>query len=146
MSRWKSREARVARSWSSRRKRREELEPRGGELAAEPELGGRPGHPGGEERLGLVRGQAGEPRAVAAREPVAAGQGRAPPRPGTPAAASDSMSRWTVRTEISSMPGELGSRELAARLEHEQQRDEPRRTHLVNMTEDGLFVCKSLVT
>jgi hypothetical protein len=41
------------------------------------------------------------------------------------------------------LPGELRGGQLAARLEQEKQRYEPGGAHLVNMTEDGLFVCKS---
>ena len=36
---------------------REQLQSRGRELAAQPELGRRAGDPGGEQRLGLVGGQ-----------------------------------------------------------------------------------------
>src|SRR5579862_7558241 len=53
------------------RKRGQQLQPCGRELAAEAELGRGSGHAGGEERLGLVAGQAGEARPVPAREPVA---------------------------------------------------------------------------
>ena len=55
-----------------RRERREDLEPRRGDDGAEPELGGRPGQARQEQRVGLLGGHAGQPRAVAVDEPDAA--------------------------------------------------------------------------
>ena len=131
VSRWKSREARLARSCSSCGSAASSFEPRGRELAAEAELGRRPGHAGREERLRLVGGQPGEPRAIAAREPVAAGG---------PAHGVDRDARRGERLHVAvDRPhrdleplGDLGRGQLPARLEQEQQRDEPRRAHFLN--------------
>ena len=44
------------------------------------------------------------------------------------------MSRWIEPI------GELGRPQLAPGLKQEEERDEPARAHLTNMTEDGGFV------
>ena len=110
------------------RERGEHLQARGGQLAAEAELGRRPGHAGGEERLRLVRGQAGQARPVAAREPVAAGR---------PAHGLDGHARGGEGLDVAvhGADGDLealcdvGRGELAAGLEEEQERDETGRAH-----------------
>ncbi len=111
-----------------RRQRGEHLEPRGGELAAEAELGRRAGHAGGEERLRLVRGQAGEARPVAAREPVAARR---------PAHGLDGHARGGEGLDVAVHGADrhlealrdVGRGQLAAGLEEEQERDETGRAH-----------------
>ena len=144
MSRWKSREARVARSCSSVGNAASSFSRAAASSPAESELGGGAGHPGGEERLGLVRRQPGQACAVPAGEPVAAGRA---------AHRLDRHARSRERLDVAvdrahgrlELLRELCGGQLAAGLEQEQERYEPRGTHLVNMTEDGLFVCKSLV-
>ena len=110
------------------RERGQHLQPGGGELAAEPELGRRPRHARGEERLRLVRGQAGEPGAVAAGEPVAACG---------PAYRLDRDSGRRERLDVAMdrahrhlQPlGYVGGRELSACLEQQQERDESGGAH-----------------
>ena len=125
-----------------RRQRREQLQPRRRQLAAETELRGRTGHACGEQRLRLVGGEPGQPGAVAAGEPVAAGG---------PAHRLDRDAGGAERLDVAvhrphrdlQPPGDVRRRQLAPRLEEQQERDETRRAHFLNMTEDVLFVCKS---
>ncbi len=123
------------------RQRREELQPRRRELAAEPELRGRAGHPGCEKRLCLVARQPREPRAVAAGQPVAArGAAHGLDRH---AGGGERLDVAVHRPDRDLEPlGDLRGGQPAARLEQEQQRDEPRRTHFRIMTEDVLFFCQ----
>src|SRR5690348_17840358 len=110
------------------RERREQLQPGGGELAAEPELGRRARHPGGEERLRLVARQAGQPRAVAAREAVAA---RGPPQ------RLDRHARGRERLDVAvhgadghlQPLGDVGRSQLPAGLQEEQEGDETSGAH-----------------
>ena len=125
-----------------RRQRGEQLQPRRRELAAEPELRGRTGHARGEQRLRLVGRQRRQPGAVAAGEPVAAR--RAAHRLHGHARGGERLHVAVHRPHRDLQPlGEVRRRQLAPRLQEQQERDEPRRAHFLNMTEDGLFVCKS---
>ena len=111
------------------RKRRQQLEARGRELTAEAELGGRARHPGGEERLGLVARQPGQPRAVAAREPVTAR--RAAHGLHRHAGGCERLDVAMDRPDRDLEPlRHLGRREQPARLEQEQERDEPGCAHV----------------
>ena len=118
------------------RQRGEHLQARRRELPTEAELGGGAGHPGRKERFGLVRGQSGQARPVAAREPVTAR--------GSPYGL-DGNARGSERLDVAvdgpdgdlEPLGELGGRQQAARLQQQEQRDEPSRAHSENMTEDG---------
>ncbi len=110
------------------RERGEKLEPSGRELPAEAELRGRARHTGREERLRLVGGETGEPRAVTAGEPVAARR------------AAHRLDRNTRRGERLHVPvdgphrhleplGDVSRRQLPASLQEQQERDQPGRAH-----------------
>ena len=72
VSRWKRREARLARSWSSCGSAARTLSRAAASSPPSPSSAAGPGDAGREERLRLVAGQPGQAGAVAAREPVAA--------------------------------------------------------------------------
>ena len=102
------------------RERGEQLQPGGGKLAAETELGRRARHPGCEERLRLVAGQPGQPGAVAAREAVA---------PRRPAQRLHRHARGREGVDVAVHRAHrhlqplcnVGRRQLAACLEQEQE-------------------------
>ena len=110
------------------RERREHLQARGRELAAESQLDGRPLHPGREQRLGLVPRQPGEARPIAAREPVA-------PRRAAHGRHRDSGGGERLDVAVDGADGDLeavrdvGGSQLAARLQQEQERDETGGAH-----------------
>ena len=108
--------------------RGQDLEPRGGHDRSEPELRGRPGHAGEEERLGLVRGEPGQPRPVAVDQLDPAVR---------TALRVDRDARGAERVDVAvdraladlELGRQHGGRRPAARLEEQEQLDEPRRAH-----------------
>ena len=126
MSTWKRRAARPARSCSSAGQRREQLQPRRGQLAAETELGRRPD----EERLRLDGIEAGQLRPVAALEPVAAAG--APNGDDRDAGCRERL-RVALHRPLRDLEplGELRRGELPSRLQHEQERDETACAHAI---------------
>ena len=107
-----------------RRQRGEELQPRGGELATEPQLRGR----ADEERLGLDRVQAGQPRPVAALQAVAA---RRPAHRDDRDAGRGQRLRVPLHRPLRHLEAlcQLDGGQLPPRLEHQEERDEPARAH-----------------
>ena len=105
--------------------RGEELQPRGGQLAAEPELGRGPD----EERLRLGGVEPGQPRPVAALQAVAA---RRPAHRDDRDAGRGERLRVALHRPLGHLEplGELRGGQLAPRLEHEQERDETARAHV----------------
>ena len=106
-----------------------DLELCGGHDRPEAELGGRAGEPGQEQRLGLVRGHAGQPRPVAVDEADAAVR---------PALGEDRDAGRAQLLDVAvdgpdgdlQLTGELRRGQAAAALEQEQQVDEAAGTHL----------------
>ena len=102
----------------------EQLQAGGGELAAEPELGGR----ADEERLRLVDVEAGQLRPVPALEAVAAG--RAARRHDRNAGGGERLCVALDRALGDLEPlGKLVRRQVAPRLQHEQKGHETRCAH-----------------
>ena len=108
-----------------RGQRREQLQPRRGQLAAEPELRRRPD----EERLRLGGIEPGQLRPVAALEPVAA---RGPAHGDDRDACRGECLRVALHRPLRDLEplGELHGGELTARLQHEQERDETACAHV----------------
>ena len=107
-----------------RRQGGKKLQPRRGQLAAEPELGCGPD----EERLRLSRVEPGQLRPVAALEAVAAC--RSPDRHDRDAGRPECLCVALHRSLGNLEPlGELRGSQLPPRLEHEQKRDETASAH-----------------
>ncbi len=110
------------------RQRREDLELGGGDDRPEPELGGRSGQSGEEQRLGLLGGHPGQPRPVAVHQPDPAVRA---------ALGVDRHARRAQRLDVAvdrsfgdlELARQLGGGQLAARLEQQQERHEARCTH-----------------
>ena len=110
------------------RQRGEQLQPRGRELTAEPELG----RGADEERFGLGAVETGELRPVAALEAVAAG--RSPDRDDRNPCLGESL-RVALNGPLGDLEplGEVDRRQLTARLQEEQKRHEPARAHVSSL-------------
>src|SRR5436190_1106964 len=115
------------------RERGQDLELRSRDDRAEPELRGGTREAGKEQGLGLLAGHPRQPRPIAVHQPDAA-MGAA--------FGVDRDGRRTQRFDLAvdrpfrdlELGRELAGRQLAARLEEEQQRDETGRTHAATLT------------
>ena len=128
-----------------RRQGGHDLEPGGRDDRPEPELRGRPRQPAQEDRLGLVGGQAGQPRPVAVDEADAAVR---------PALGVDRDAGLGERLDVAvdrpdrdlELVGELRGRHPAAGLEEQQDVDESAGTHATEDSRVDDTNCQQSVT
>jgi hypothetical protein len=108
--------------------RREDLQASGSDDGSQPELRGRTGQPGQEQRLGLLAGHAGEPRAVALNEPDPAVRATLGIDRYACLGQGIDIAEHRAHRDLELL-GERRGRHLAAGLEQEQQGDQAGSAH-----------------